>query len=374
MPTHSILSLAPYRVLPATSGGQLCIAYTHHYLGKLCPDHMAGTENNDAEHDYSFQLHKVFPNTPMRYLPLCEYARLKGIARLYDCTHIICEHPYMAWTAMALSRKLKLPWFLRSHNIESERFREMGKPWWRAMRMYEGMAMRKAHGVFFLTDEDAMWAQQHYRLPLPQCHIAPFGTTLEAMPEGKEKARQAIATQLEADPDKKWLYFLGALDYKPNADAVRYILDEVLPRMDSKNTSYHIFIAGRKLAPELEQRIAQTANIQYTGFLPSVETLVKACDVMLNPVMTGGGIKTKAVEALGFNKNIVSSERGAAGLIREACSNKLLVTPDHDWDAFAEAVIWQMDNDTVIPPAFYDTYYWGHIARRMLQTMVGTKY
>src|SRR5690606_22295595 len=151
----SILSMVPYRFLPPTSGGHLGIAMPHHYMGQLCPDHIATTANNDTEHNYSFQVHPVFPGTPRRYIPFYQYSNLLGLAKAYDVTCIHVDHPYMALTAMALSRKLGIPWFMRSHNIESERFRSFGKKWWRALRTYERLAMKSAKGIFFVAPEDA---------------------------------------------------------------------------------------------------------------------------------------------------------------------------------------------------------------------------
>ena len=144
----SILSIAPYKFLPAHSGGHKGIAMFHHYLGMLCNDHIVSTVDNE-ENNFSFRLHKVFPSTSHRYLPRHSLQKIKKIALENNCTHIICEHPYMSFTAIALSNKLGIPWFSHSHNIESVRFKSLNKPWWRLLHKYERYAMRKANGVFF---------------------------------------------------------------------------------------------------------------------------------------------------------------------------------------------------------------------------------
>jgi glycosyltransferase involved in cell wall biosynthesis len=362
----NILSIAPYRILPPSSGGHLGIVYVHHYLGKLCQDHVVSTVDNSSADDYAFQLYKVFPNTPQRYLPFYKYNELLGIARKYDVNYIYCDHPYMAPTAMALSRKLKIPWFLRSHNIEAERFRAFGKKWWPVMRAFERFAMRNANGNFFITPEDKDWAEQHYKLRPSTCHLVPYGTTLDQAPAGHEAAKKSIATSLKINGDVPWLYFLGALDYLPNVQAVEYILDEVMPRLNKTGVAYQIIVAGKGLNEYLKKRIADTHNILYTGFIDDLTQLLKACDIMLNPVILGGGIKTKAIEALGYNKIVISAHSGAAGLAKEACGDNLLVTADHDWDAFAGDVIRAINATPNIPKAFYKMYYWGNIAKNIL--------
>ncbi|OSZ79379.1 hypothetical protein CAP35_14295 [Chitinophagaceae bacterium IBVUCB1] len=369
----SILSIVPYRILPATSGGHLGIVDMHHHIGKLCNDNMAGTADNDDESKYSFTIHRIFPPKASRYLPLAKLKELKQLAKQTNAQYIYCDHPYMAPTAISLSKSLHIPWFMRSHNIESDRFRTMGKLWWRIMHWYEQYAMRKADGVFLITPEDKEWALSNYKLNERKCHIIPYGTNLSAPPTNKASARKEFAQETGTDASIPWLYFLGALNYQPNVEAVNYILEEIVPRLNAKGFAYKIFIAGKGLSDELQQKIATLPQVQYMGFIPVLDTFLNACDIMLNPVMTGGGIKTKAVEALGYNKVVVSSTAGAAGLMPEVCGNNLLVTPDYDWDAFTDKIIQAASIQPVIPQSFYDTYNWDKIAAKVLTIMQATK-
>jgi hypothetical protein len=54
-------------------------------------------------------------------------------------------------------------------------------------------------------------------------------------------------------------------------------------------------------------------NIIYAGFVDDISIYFKGADVFINPVSYGGGIKTKLVEALGYNLNAVSTSNGAIG-------------------------------------------------------------
>ncbi len=94
---------------------------------------------------------------------------------------------------------------------------------------------------------------------------------------------------------------------------------------------------------------------------------------MLNPLTTGGGIKTKAVEALAYNKIVVSTENGAAGILPQFCGDNLLITPDGNWDAFTKATLDAMQRQPDIPPAFYEHYNWDAIAGHVLSVMAGLK-
>ena len=295
----------------------------HDAIGHLCQDHLLGTSDNGAADGYSFLLHPVFAASPMRYLPGAGFLAALGIARRYDATHIFCDHPYMAPLAMRLSRRLRIPWALRSHNIEAERFRLLGKPWWQLLRVFERRAMHQADAIFFITPEDCALAVEDYQLDARRCHLAPYGTALKAAPAGHSAAKAALAETLRLNAAVPWLYFLGVQSYAPNAAAVAAIIREVMPRLQSRDIDCEILIAGKGLPEELLNEIAATGGaIRSIGFVEDLDAFIKSCDVMLNPVTGGGGIKTKAIEALGYNKMVVSTVNGAAGILPEVCGGE----------------------------------------------------
>jgi glycosyltransferase involved in cell wall biosynthesis len=365
----SILSIVPYRVLPATSGGHLGIVQLHDAIGKICPDNIAGTVDNGSDDHYSFTLHKIFTAGASRYVPFKYFRRLKGLIKTYGSNNIYCDHPYMMPTAISLSKELRIPLYMRSHNIESERFRTLEKKWWRGMYWFEQYSMRSATGVFFVTPEDAEWAMEYYKLSPSKCHVIPFGTPIAETPVEHTAAKKLLTKELNIPEHKPLLYFLGALDYYPNIQAVNFILDEIMPRLDGANKDYEILIAGKGLPLAIQKRIEATERIRYLGFVPSLDTFLNGSNVMLNPVLLGGGIKTKAVEALGHNKMVVSTYSGAAGLIREACGGNLLVAADDDWDDFVQKIVTAMQSIPKIPGAFYETYNWDKIARKVVDIM-----
>jgi hypothetical protein len=87
---------------------------------------------------------------------------------------------------------------------------------------------------------------------------------------------------------------------------------------------------------------------------------------VLNPILSGGGVKTKAIDALARNANLVSTETGAIGIERKLCGDKLTVIPDNELDAFVRAIIKCSETATNnIPKQFYEIYNWSKIIERM---------
>lgn len=369
-----ILTIAPYRILPPDSGGHWAVVSLHDALGRICRDHILGTEDNGSDEGYSFKLHPVFPARRSRYIPVRGLQKATDIALRYQATYICCEHPYMAPLAVALSRRLQIPWVLRAHNVEADRFRQLGKLWWRIFYYYERYAMRAADAIFFLTQEDCSRAIRLYNLPQAKCHLAPYGTNLKTHPKGNAMAKQAWAAKRSLDERLPWMYFLGVHHYTPNAEAVAHIVREVYPRLAAQGIRCEIIIAGKGLPEPLQAEIERLgAGIRYAGFIDDLDTFIKACDIMLNPLTSGGGVKTKAIEALAYNKIVVSTLNGAAGILPEVCGSNLIITPDADWDSFAAGVKDALSRTTDIPAAFYRYYSWDAIAQHVTNVLAEMK-
>jgi hypothetical protein len=83
-------------------------------------------------------------------------------------------------------------------------------------------------------------------------------------------------------------------------------------------------------------------------------------------VQSGGGIKTKMVEAIAFGTTVVSTETGAIGIRREICGKKLIVIQDNAWNEFARAIVANSKQNDITPDAYYYYYYWGNIVNKVV--------
>ncbi len=104
-------------------------------------------------------------------------------------------------------------------------------------------------------------------------------------------------------------------------------------------------------------------NIIYAGFVDDIILYFKAADVFINPVNDGGGIKTKLVEALGYNLNAVSTTNGAIGIDAKICNGKLLLCENEDWQGFVNKMLQAITINDTMQQEFYDKFFWGNIAK-----------
>ena len=103
----------------------------------------------------------------------------------------------------------------------------------------------------------------------------------------------------------------------------------------------------------------------YAGFVDDVIAYFKAADIFLNPVVTGGGVKTKVVEAIGFGTTVISCKTGAAGIETSACGEKMKIVADNDANAFVSAIYQSKDQELSTPFSYYEYYYWGNIVKKL---------
>jgi glycosyltransferase involved in cell wall biosynthesis len=147
---------------------------------------------------------------------------------------------------------------------------------------------------------------------------------------------------------------------------LNHILKDVNPILNQCLSNYRILICGKNLPADmnsLKEFYAQ--HIVYAGFVDDIDLYFKACDLFINPLLDGGGIKTKLVEALGFGKKAVSTVNGAIG-VKEACTQgRLKIGADGDWGQFAAQLIEHINTPVLQNnQLFYSTFSWKNIAEK----------
>ena len=103
-------------------------------------------------------------------------------------------------------------------------------------------------------------------------------------------------------------------------------------------------------------------HIIYAGFVDDINIYFKGADIFINPVIDGGGIKTKLVEAMGYNCSVISAKSGATGIPAEVMGAKMKIIEDTDWETFANEVI-NLQTGEQTPATFFKHFYWDNIAK-----------
>ncbi|MBK7122385.1 MAG: glycosyltransferase [Chitinophagaceae bacterium] len=362
-----ILSLVSYRFLPPDMGGQKGIAFFNRYLSKHVNLVCVTIKENSQTLPEGYPIKNILSNSLTRYINPFYFFTLCRIIRDEKITHLIIEHPYYGWLGILLKWFCKVTLTVHSHNIESLRFKSMNKWWWGILWHYEKFTHRNADHNFFIQDDDREYAIHHFALDPKLCTIITYGFEKDKVPVTDEKntARKLICKTYDIPETEKLLLFNGTLGYKPNLDAVDAILENINPiLLATTGFTYKIIICGNKL-PSLYNGLFdyKEKNIIYAGFVEDINLYFKGCDIFINPVVNGGGIKTKLVEALGYDLSVTSTKTGAIGIPVEMTGNKMKISEDNDWKAFTDNII-NLQTAIHTPAAFFDQFYWDNIAQK----------
>ncbi|MGE9314713.1 glycosyltransferase family 4 protein [Niabella sp. CJ426] len=365
-----IASLVPYKIIPAVTGGEKGIFYFLKYVARYADiTAFSVTENAGTVEGINFVDVLGSTHKKGRYADFSIFRKIKKACRSLDMKHIIVEHPYYAWLGVALKKWGGLKLIIHSHNIEAARFKSVKKWWWPILHQYEKFAHRQADFNFFITEEDRDYAIKTYQLDTSKCAVITYGIeNAEApSPEEKHHSKNQICDELGLPVDTKLILFNGTLDYAPNRDGLDKILKEINPLLQQQiEFSYKIIICGLRLPAEYNQlKDYQDQHIIYKGFVEDIGIYFKAADLFINPIIDGGGIKTKLVEALGADTPAVSFKAGAYGIPASVTGDHLSVVADDDCKGFSNAIRGQfLKPHSSTPVSFYDHFSWDAIARR----------
>ncbi len=360
-----ILSLVPYKFIPAEMGGQKGIYFFNRHLSKLVNLSCITVKDNEKILSAGYPIKNIISNSRLRYINPFYYFTLSRIIQEEKITHLIIEHPYYGWLGILLKWFCKVKLIVHSHNIESLRFKSMGKWWWGILWYYEKYIHTNADHSFFIQDNDRAYAIEDFKLDPQLCTVITYGFELSEAPIVAENqlARDYICKTYGIDPSDKIVLFNGTLGYKPNQDALDIILEKLNPLLLTETDfKYKIIICGNKLPAKYNDLIDhKDKNIIYAGFVNDINLYFKGADVFINPVIDGGGIKTKVVEALGYNLSVISTTSGAIGIPAEITEGKMEIIPDDNWNEFARHII-SINPENTIPDAYFKHFYWRNIA------------
>lgn len=238
-------------------------------------------------------------------------ARLREIAAEWRPDVVLLESLYMVPSLPALRRATGAPAVLRSVNVEHEIWDRLAanargpflRPWLRLLasrlRTYEVGTMDSVDAILPVTAEDAeTYRRLGARVPL---HVTPVGMDPREWPDRSGRG------------DPETLVFLGSLDWRPNLEAVRWFVGEVWPRVKAESPRARFRIAGSNPARELAGK-ALPDGVELLGRVADAREFLASGSAMVVPLLSGGGVRVKILEAMALGVPVVSTRLGATGI------------------------------------------------------------
>jgi glycosyltransferase involved in cell wall biosynthesis len=108
------------------------------------------------------------------------------------------------------------------------------------------------------------------------------------------------------------ILFVGYYRHPPNADAARWLVREIFPRVRAECPSAQLVLVGDQLPADVRERAGR--GVVAAGAVDDVSPYLDRAAVVVAPLRTGGGTRVKVVEALGAGKAVVATPLALEGV------------------------------------------------------------
>lgn len=319
---------------------------TRHYVS---PDVLAGIYNNIAafetvEVDNSVRLLPTLsnfffssePNHAARFRSATFRKKLVEVLEAFKPDVVQAESPYLSVCLQDIKRDFHVFTVLRMHNIEYQVWDRLAAE---TKNPLKRLYLRNLTGRIKRFEEKA-WAEYDLLLPITrydenvvrstltnvQVYTVPFGININTL-------------DAAAQPEKWVGYHIGAMDWLPNAEGIRWFIAEVWPQLRQTVPDFEFYFAGRKMPDELKE--TSMPGLYCMGEVPDAGVFIADKKILIVPLRSGGGIRVKILEAMAVGKIVISTGVGMQGI--EAVNGEHYLEANTA-DEFVKAIKWCLDN------------------------------
>lgn len=256
----------------------------------------------------------------------------KKLSEKYD--YIVCDSLFAAAQLSHFDFSELAPVIIRSHNIESEiwkmhasletsvlrRFylRNLEK----TLRKEEIEILNKAATIWAISKEDREWITAHTE----QKNTVLLPVSVSLNPE------------IQVDYTNNGFFHLGSMDWKPNQEAVNYLVNNLWS--NPKIAAFPLKIAGSKSE---HFRFLATDSIEVVGWVKDSNDFMAKSGTLITPIQSGSGIRIKLLEAMALGIPCITTKLGASGIDPSLSGVQIADTQD----AFVDLILEFSENEAL---------------------------
>jgi sugar transferase (PEP-CTERM/EpsH1 system associated) len=239
---------------------------------------------------------------------MAQYAQGLGLPMLVDFVDVDSAK----WAQYASDHRWPMSWLYRREGEQ--------------LLAYERAVAARSARSFFVTEKETALFRS----------LAPESSqTCEALCNGVD-ADYFSADARRASPfapGEQPVVFTGAMDYRPNIDAVTWFAEAMLPGLRAKWPTLRFHIVGRNPTPAV--RALAGDGVDVTGTVPDVRPYLQHAAVVVAPLRLARGIQNKILEAMAMGRPVVASRACAEAINAQPGAD---LVDAEDADAFVRQV------------------------------------
>jgi len=224
-------------------------------------------------------------------------------------THVWLESVYAAVYLPVIRRYGNIKVILRTHNIEHRIWQNVirnesnpVKKWLlrtenKKLEAFERDLFRNVDGLVHISPEDAAYAEKidgH-----ASSVVVPFGIRTEKY-------------QPVERPDTRKLFHLGAMDWEPNREAMKWFINDIFPGMLAVNPELEFHMAGRGMPQHFLS--LRRKNVIAEGEVAEAADFMRHNGVLVVPLRSGSGVRIKILEAMAMGIPVITTSAGMGGI------------------------------------------------------------
>lgn len=279
-------------------------------------------------------LKNLFSNIPyhvQRFISKDYAVKLANILKEGKFEIVQLEGLFLAPYLEVIRRHSQAKIVLRSHNIEGNIWKGLSKSEksylkrislnWQSNKLlkYESKNVKNYDAVVPISLADKMFFSEHNR-----------SIKVKYIPSGIDVQEEESVFAGKIND----LYFLGALDWLPNEEGLKWFIEKIFPFITKEKPGITFHIAGRNGGNYFKE--LNNPNIVFYGEVEDAERFLQYKAICVVPLLSGSGMKIKILEAMAHGKYVITTPVGIEGFpedIAEFCA--ITAKPD----VFANTVL-----------------------------------
>ena len=112
--------------------------------------------------------------------------------------------------------------------------------------------------------------------------------------------------------ERNGILFIGGFVHKPNVDAVKWLINEIMPIVWKTHPEIEVTLLGSNPSDEVLQ--LKALNVNVPGYIEDVSPYFYTSKIFVAPLRYGAGMKGKIGQSLSYGLPIITSNIGAEGM------------------------------------------------------------
>jgi glycosyltransferase involved in cell wall biosynthesis len=254
--------------------------------------------------------------------------KLTEILKQDDYEIVQLEMLHMSPYIETIRKYSKAKVVLRSHNIEHLIWERVAcisqnplkkiylKHLAKTLRNFELTMLNQYDGIATITKKDGETLRElGCRIPLIDI---PFGIDLATLKENPG-----------VEPEFPSLFHLGAMNWMPNEEGMKWFLAEVWPMVYKTFPRLKLYLAGRHMPDWIYN--TTLPNIEVTGEVDDAFDFMYSKAIEIVPLFSGSGIRIKIIEGMAARKAVISTSIGAEGINVNSGKNIIIANTPEDF-------------------------------------------